>query len=441
VRNFLSGFVWIALYLFFCLAPLLLVIGQDNPPGRPFLVQFSVALGFVGLSILALQFALIARFRPVAAPFGIDALLKYHVQITFVAVAFAFAHPILLFVADSKYLPLLNLITAPWRARFAFASVIALVALVVLSMWRRRLKVRYEVWHISHSLLAVAVVLFALLHVSLVGFYVTGIVRHVVYDGYIGGLVFLLVWTRLISPLIRYRRPWRIVEVRPEYGDASTLIVAPVGHPGFRFDPGQFGWIAVGRSPFSITQHPFSFSSAADTPDGGTISITIKAAGDFTKTIPSVALGTRVYLDGPHGVFSMDRRQAPGYVFIAGGVGVTPFYSMLATMKERDDVRPVTLFYASAKWDEVILRDQLADLEATMPNLTIVHVLSRPEPSWEGESGRITTEVLRRHLPPQFRRYEYLICGATQMMDAMEDALVDADVPAGQISSERFDMV
>ena len=52
--------------------------------------------------------------------------------------------------------------------------------------------------------------------------------------------------------------------------------------------------------------------------------MTIKAAGDFTRTVPDVTPGTRVYLDsGPHGVFSMDRRQAPGYVFIAGGVGVT----------------------------------------------------------------------------------------------------------------------
>jgi len=440
LRNLLSGLVWIGLYLLFCLLPLLLLIGQDNPPGRPFLVEFSVALGFVGLSILALQFVLIARFQVVAAPFGIDALLKFHVQITFVGLAFVLAHPILLFVADSKYIPLLNVFTAPWRARFAFASVFVLLALVVLSVWRRRLKLRYEVWHISHSLLAVAVVLFALLHVGLVGFYVTGLIRLVVYDVYIGGLIFLLLWIRVISPLMRYRRPWRVVEVRPEYGQASTLMVEPVGHSGFRFDPGQFGWIAVGRSPFSITQHPFSFSSAADTPDGGVISITIKAAGDFSRTIPSVAPGTRVFLDGPHGVFSMDRRQAPGYVFIAGGVGVTPFYSMLCTMKERGDVRPVTLFYANPRWEEIILRDQLSQLEAAMPNVTVVHVLSRPEPSWTGESGRITTELLRRHLPLQFRRYEYLICGSTQMMDAMEDSLVEADVPAGQISSERFDM-
>jgi predicted ferric reductase len=441
MKNALSGLAWVVLYLLLCLAPLVLAVGQDRPPGRSFLVEFSVALGFVGLSILTLQFALIARFKAVAAPFGIDALQQYHVQITFVGLAFALAHPVLLFVADSKYLPLLNLATAPWRARFAFISVVALLVLFGLSVWRRALHLSYEWWQATHGLLAVIVVLFALLHASLVGYYVTGLLRRVVYDGYIGTLILLLVWIRLLSPLIRLRRPWRVVRVDADRGGTSTLVIEPVGHEGFRFDPGQFGWISVGRSPFAITQHPFSFSSAADTPPGGPVAMTIKAAGDFTKTVPDVTPGTRVYLDGPHGVFSMDRHQAPGYVFIAGGVGVTPLYSMLLTMREREDVRPVTLFYASATWDDVVFRDELAELSETMPNLRVVHVLERPPDGWTGESGYITPDTLRRHLPPQYGRYEYLICGSSVMMDAMEKALTEVGVPFRQISTERFDMV
>jgi predicted ferric reductase len=441
MKNVLSGLAWVVLYLLLCLAPLVLAVGQDRPPGRSFLVEFSVALGFVGLSILTLQFALIARFKVVAAPFGIDVLQQYHVQITFVGLAFALAHPVLLFVADSKYLPLLNLATAPWRARFAFISVIALLVLVGLSVWRRALHLSYEWWQATHGLLAVIVVLFALLHASLVGYYVTGLLRRVVYDGYIGTLILLLVWIRLVSPLIRLRRPWRVVRVDADRGGTSTLVIEPVGHQGFRFDPGQFGWIAVGRSPFAITQHPFSFSSSADPPPGGPVAMTIKAAGDFTKTVPDVTPGTRVYLDGPHGVFSMDRRQAPGYVFIAGGVGVTPLYSMLLTMREREDVRPVTLFYASATWDDVVFRDELAELSESMPNLRVVHVLERPPEGWTGESGYITPDVLRRHLPSQYRRYEDLICGSSAMMDAMEKALTGAGVPFRQVSTERFDMV
>jgi predicted ferric reductase len=78
----------------------------------------------------------------------------------------------------------------------------------------------------------------------------------------------------------------------------------------------------------------------------------------------------------------VDRRQAPGYVFIAGGVGVTPLYSMLLTMREREDVRPVTLFYASATWDDVVFREELAELSETMPNLEVIHVLDQAPEGW-----------------------------------------------------------
>ena len=168
--------------------------------------------------------------------------------------------------------------------------------------------------------------------------------------------------------------------------------------------------------------------------------MTIKSVGDFTRTVPTVKAGTRVYLDGPHGVFSMDRRQAPGYVLIAGGVGVTPMYSMLLTMRQREDVRPVTLFYASSTWDDVVFREELAKLDETMPNLEVIHVLERPPEGWAGESGFITPDTLRRHLPRQFRRYEFLICGPSRMMDAMENALIAVGVPFRQVTTERFDM-
>lgn len=441
MKHPIAGLGWVILYLVFCLAPLGLAIGQPNPAGRPFLVEFSVALGFVGLSILALQFALVARFKVVAAPFGIDALLRYHRQISYVALLFVIAHPVILFIADTSYLQLLKLWSAPWRARFAVTSVVALVVLVALSVWRGRLRIGYERWQASHGILAVIVVLCALLHASLVGFYVTGVVRHVVYDGYIGGLIALLVWIRIVSPLLRLRRPWRVVDVVTERGSTSTLVIEPVGHSGFRFDPGQFGWIAVNRSPFSITQHPFSFSSSAEAGLDAPVSMTIKAAGDFTTSIPSVAPGTRVYVDGPHGVFSMDRHAAPGYVFIAGGVGITPLYSMLLTMRDREDVRPVTLFYASATQDDIVFYDELSELSAAMPNLDVVHVVDSPSDGWQGESGRITTDLLRRHVPRQYLRYEYLICASGVMTDVMENALVALGVPFRQISTERLDMV
>jgi len=442
MKSALGAISWVSLYFVLCLAPLAIALAGRVPSDRPFLVEFSVALGFVGLSIMCLQFALVARYKVVAAPFGIDALMRFHKQITWVAVGFVLGHPILLFIQDPHmYLPLLNVFTAPWRARFAVAAVVLLLVLVGTSIYRLKLKLSYETWQLTHGLLAIAVVVLALLHMNGVGRYTGGFARRSLEDLYVGLLVFLLVWVRLVQPVRRLRRPWTLVSVDPERGDSATMVLEPVGHAGFAFDPGQFAWVIAGRSSFSITQHPFSLSSAGDLQPGGRIAVTVKANGDFSSSVRSLEPGMRVYLDGPHGVFSMDRYQAMGYVFIGGGVGITPLMSMLRTMHDRDDVRPVILFYSSRHWDDVTFREELEALGHSMRNLTVVYVLSQPPPDWTGETGRLNADILRRHLPTQFRRFEYFICASDTMMDAMEDALVSIGVPYARVNTERFNFV
>jgi predicted ferric reductase len=443
MKNALSGVAWVVLYVVFALTPLVIVELANPPKGRPFVVELSVALGFVGLAMMGLQFALIARFKAVAAPFGIDALTRFHREVSFVALAFILAHPILLFIQNaSKYLPLLNVFTAPWRARFAVASVILLLALMVASLLRKRLRLSYEAWQVSHGVLAVAVVVLALLHIQGVGYYVSGDVKRALFWFFGGGLVAMLVWIRIVEPVLRLRHPWRVAAIEPERGNATTLVFEPVRHGGFSFQPGQFGWIVVGRSAFARVQHPFSFSSGAEANEDGRVAMTIKAAGDFTGRIASFPVGTKVYVDGPHGVFSIDREQAQGYVFIAGGVGITPLYSMLVTMKEREDVRPATLLYASQRWEDVIFREQLEELERTMPNLRVVHVLSEPPSVWAGETGLIDAAIVSRHVPERFySRYEFFVCGSPAMLDAMEDVLLSLGVPASRLNTERFDFV
>jgi predicted ferric reductase len=443
MKNTLTRILWVLVYLLLALAPLLIVATAHPPAGRPFVVELSVALGFVGLAMMGLQFALIARFKPVAAPFGIDALTKFHKQVSLVALTFILAHPILLFIQNGpKYLPLLNVFTAPWRARFAVAATLLLLALIGLSAGRKRLRLSYETWQWTHGILAVAVVLLALAHIAGVGYYTLGVAKRALFYVLAGVLVLMLVWIRLLRPLIRLRHPWRIAAIVPERGDTTTMLIEPVDHAGFSFQPGQFGWVIVDRSPFARVHHPFSFSSCGDVGPGGQIALTIKASGDFTNQVASFPVGTKVYVDGPHGVFTMDAHQAQGYVFIGGGVGITPLHSMLLTMQAREDIRPVTLFYANRRWEDVTFREQLQELQASMPNLRVVHVLEEPPDGWTGERGRIDADVIRRHVPArQYQRLEYFICGAPAMLDAMEDLLLSIDVSASRLNTERFDFV
>jgi ferredoxin-NADP reductase len=136
----------------------------------------------------------------------------------------------------------------------------------------------------------------------------------------------------------------------------------------------------------------------------------------------------------------MDQDEGPGFGFVAGGVGIAGLISMVRTMADRKDVRPVVLFYANSEWDGVAFREELERLKDRL-NLTVVHVLERPPTDWGGETGYVTAEVLSHHLPPEYRRFQFFICGPDPMMDAVEAALVKLGAPPERVHTERFDMV
>jgi predicted ferric reductase len=426
------GLFWITVYVGAALSPLVVAAMVTAAAPRSWMTEFSVALGFLALMIFGLQFGLVARFQRVSAPFGLDALIQYHRQIAVVAAAFALAHPILLFIEDPAKLRLLNFLEAPVRARLAVLAVLALMAVTGISILRKQIRLSYEAWQLLHGLLAVALVGCSLGHAFGVGFYSGRPETRALWLVLSGGLVALLGWVRIVKPLLRLRKPWRVDQVRPERGGAWTLTLSPVGHAGLEFEPGQFAWLIAGRSPFALTQHPFSFSSSPD--PSGRVSFTIKARGDFTRSIAAIVPGTRAYLDGPHGLFTPARHDAPGFVLIAGGVGITPFISMIRSLAARRDPRPVILFYGNKDWESVTFREELEGHR-------VVHVLESPPEGWKGERGFITADLLRRHLPEGYAQFRFFVCGPVTMMDAMERELASLGVSDERIVTERFDMV
>jgi ferredoxin-NADP reductase len=128
------------------------------------------------------------------------------------------------------------------------------------------------------------------------------------------------------------------------------------------------------------------------------------------------------------------------HVLIAGGVGITPMMSMIRTLADRADKRPVILLYGSRDWESVTFREELDALPQRL-NLSVVHVLEKPPAGWTGEKGYINAAVLARHLPPPFANHEYYICGPDVMMDAIERALSELDVPVSKYHSERYSFV
>lgn len=431
----IAGVAWIGLYLAVVLAPMFLMLVPPVPSGRRFLLELSVALGFVGLIQLAVQFVLIARFRRVTAPYGIDIILQYHRRIAVVAVAVILLHPVLVVVDTPARAELLNPIGGNWASRFGLLAVLALLATATLSLFRERLKLGYERWRLGHLVLGVTAIGAAQAHVSLAGLYTNVAWKQALWIASATLMVGLVLYLRVLRPAHQRNYTWRVAEVRRERGDTHSLVLEPVGHQGLRFAPGQFAWLKLAGTPFTLEEHPFSFSSSAERP--GRLEFGIRKLGDFSGRVGEVPVGTLAFLDGPHGAFSIDRYQAPGYVFVAGGVGITPILSCLRTMADRGDPRPALLLYAEKGWDDVAYREELDELRERM-ELEVSYVLEEPPEGWEGESGFIDEGVLERTLPEERFDRAVFVCGPPAMMDAVHAALLARGVPESNIQLERF---
>ena len=430
---------WGLLYLAVVILPLVFAALGPFPAGRGFWREFSVALGFVGLSMWGLEYVLVARIRPVAAPFGEDAIIWFHELMGYFGTFFILLHPFLLIVAvNSRFLNLLNPITASWTGRTGTFSILLILILIVTSVWRGQLRIKYEWWQAAHALLATGAIGLALAHVELVGRYVGEPWKRALWIAMVAAFVGVIVWVRVVRPIMRIRRPWEVETVASEPGRAWTVTLRPVGHGGFAYAPGEFGWLAVNRSPFSLTQHPFSFSSSPER--DGRIQMTIKELGDFTRTVGSIAPGTRAYLDGPHGTFSPDRHEGTAFALLAGGIGIAPMMSMLRTFADRGERRVCVLLYGNRRYEDAIFVDELESLKQKLA-LQVVHVVEEAPQVWEGERGRIDAALLRRHLPTTLQRLQYFICGPVAFQNAMVDALSSLGVPGERVHTEHFNWI
>jgi predicted ferric reductase len=424
----LSATLWIGAYL----------VGPA-PAGGGFWWDFAMALGFAALAMMGVQFLLTARFKHATAPFGIDIIYYFHRYLAIVALAILFAHYLILRI---DYPAVLGTADPLKAAPYMTAGRVAMglfVLVVVLSLARRTLKLNYEWWRLTHALFATVAVALALWHVIGSGRYLAMGWKQALWLGYGIFWLGLIVHVRLLRPWHITRTPWRVAAVRPEHGRVWTLVLEPTTPGQLRFQPGQFAWLTLRASPFALREHPFSIASSAERPER--IELSIKELGDFTLTIKDVQPGEIAFLDAPYGAFSTDRHSsAHGFAFIAGGIGAAPIMSMLRTLADRGDRRPLVFLYGNRVQERIAFQEELDQLSQRL-NLKVVHVLRDPPSQGGFESGFITREVLERHLPAERREFEYFICGPTPMTRSVERSLAALGVLSSHVHSEIFDWV
>jgi len=237
----------------------------------------------------------------------------------------------------------------------------------------------------------------------------------------------LVLYYRLARPIVRaWRFDMRVNEVVEEGPGVISLRIGGRGLDRLGAKAGQFFFWRFLTKGFWYTQHPFSLSAA---PGGDSFRITVKNLGDHSAKFGQIPIGTRVFAEGPFGVFTDDNRVGRKALLIAGGIGITPVRALLEQMDG-----DLIALYRVVSADEIVFSDELDQIAASR-GARVSYVVG-------DHATREGRELLSpRHLKelvPDIAERDVYICGPVGMIDSIVPNLRRADVPRRHLHVERF---
>ncbi|MGX1911587.1 ferredoxin reductase family protein [Streptomyces phaeochromogenes] len=395
------------------------------------LIVMGRLLGLYGALLMAFQLLLVARLPWLDRRIGMDRLTSWHRWVGFGLLWTLLGHAVFITFgyADSSGMdPVSQLVDLAETVEGVLRAVVALVLILVIggvSARYARRRLAYETWHFIHLYTYVAVVL-AFTHQVAVGTTFTASSFATAYwYGVWGVALGAVVLGRLVLPLWRnMRHQLRVSAVVPESDDVVSIYMTGRDLDRLPARAGQFFlWRFLTKDRW-WQANPFSLSAA---PDGRTLRLTAKTAGDGTAGLRHLKVGTRVFAEGPYGAFTAMHRTRPESVLIAGGVGVTPIRALL----EEVQGHAVVIYRVSTDRDAV-LYDELRELAQSKG--AELHLVSGPV-----SPDKLAPNELVR-LVPDIGDRDVFLCGPPPMMNAVLGSLRELNVPKQQIHFERFSL-
>ena len=229
------------------------------------------------------------------------------------------------------------------------------------------------------------------------------------------------------------------IKVKQEVAKQTLLVVFDLLGEEVEFRPGQYFWVELPNIGYDDERGLRRHISIVTSPnEPGVLGLATRLRDTaFKKTLAELEVGAEVDVEEPKGDFSLPMETDRPYAFIAGGIGITVFRSMLRYIVEEGLPHRVTLVYSNRDRESTAFLDELQAMDRENENIRVVFVMT-DEPEWEGEKRRVDADVLGDHLEGELGDYVYIAAGPPGMVDAMESVLSDAGVPEEQVLVQRF---
>lgn len=218
----------------------------------------------------------------------------------------------------------------------------------------------------------------------------------------------------------------------------DTLQVIFETDENFSFKPGQYCFVTLINPPYEDergNKRHFSIVNSPNYKNIITITTRLRDSG-FKKSLKELPEGSAVELGPIAGVFTLPEDSKRPYVFIAGGIGITPFISMLRYIKEEKLPHNITLIYSNRDQSSTPFLEELQHLVQDVPNLKLILTMT-DDPSWVGEKRKVDAQFIKDYIQ-DVTIPQYFVVGPPPMVEAIQKALIEAGVDQANIKIEHF---
>jgi predicted ferric reductase len=429
------------LIILFAIIPLVLWLMGDGKQLDFSDFYFSVttlakAFGILGICFFASNLILSGRYKFLDRLFGgLDRVYRIHRLGGYYTLSFLTFHALgmHLRMLQFSFTEMINFLFffSDKSLNYGRISYLGLIVIVGITLFMSG-KMKYEWLKGVHKLLGVFL-FFGGMHAY---FIPSDISQNLLLRNYtlalVGIALLSYLWRSVLQRLLFHKVRLAVLEVNRLSREVTEVVMKPL-FP-ISYYPGQFVFIQFMQKDFPYQDHPFSLTASTKE---GLLRISAKALGDFTSNLSNLKPGAIAEIQGPFGGFTFLKTSNKKQVWIAGGIGVTPFVSMARTLRDSaDDPRyqdlDITLIYSAHKETDLVYLEELKGIESLSSGLKLV--------SWVGEQkGYITASDIQEVIALENK--DIFICGPPGMMTALRKQLKVLGVPSSKIHFEKFSLL
>lgn len=243
------------------------------------------------------------------------------------------------------------------------------------------------------------------------------------------------------APVVAGPTAWRSRLLERRMVAARTLAATVERPSGFDFRAGQYVDVTLQNPPYDDLLGPTRSFSIASAPGERDLLLLMRMRDSaFKRSLAELPIGAPLLLDGPADDLGLEPDPRSPVVYLAGGVGIAPFLGVLREAAATTGRLPATLFYSNRRPEDGAYLGELRDLELRLTGFRFVPTMTQlatSEQRWSGETERLSTAMLQRHLPA-LRGPRYYLSGSTTFISGLCQQIERAGVPAGDIRIEMY---